>query len=173
MLQRLSAQSFVSMTIERLLDLPAHPDVVSLVSHPSSQSNSRFYNEIHIGNVKYPKAIEYLKGPEQEADSHLDEHRPYNVFEAGTPGAMSLDEMAREIDLGQWRLDVRDRIVRLKVMIRKLQTYKPAVSDTLQDLVVWDDSDLSDSDTIKGITAELASCIGPELVKETTLKFHD
>ena len=41
----------------------------------------------------------------------------------------------------------------------------------IQDLVSWDESNMSDSDTIKGIAAELAACIGPDLVSKTLLAF--
>jgi DhnA family fructose-bisphosphate aldolase class Ia len=42
----------------------------------------------------------------------------------------------------------------------------------IQDLVSWDGSDVADSQTIKGLAAELAACIGPDLVKQTMLEFR-
>ncbi len=41
----------------------------------------------------------------------------------------------------------------------------------IQDLVSWDGSDMADSRTIKGLAAELAACIGPDLVERTMLEF--
>lgn len=40
-----------------------------------------------------------------------------------------------------------------------------------QDLLSWDDDSEIESGTLKGIVAELAACIGPDLVRETVLKF--
>ena len=41
-----------------------------------------------------------------------------------------------------------------------------------QDLVSWEESDGNDSDSIKGVCAELAACIGPELAQRTAITFE-
>lgn len=41
-----------------------------------------------------------------------------------------------------------------------------------QDLATWEESEISDISTIKGIVAELAASIGPDLVQQTMLEFQ-
>ena len=46
------------------------------------------------------------------------------------------------------------------------------VSATGQDLISWDKSDVADPCSIKGLAAELAACIGPDLVRRTMLELR-
>lgn len=52
----------------------------------------------------------------------------------------------------------------LTVMTKMLTEWK-------QDLATWEESEISDISTIKGIVAELAASIGPDLVQQTLLEF--
>ena len=40
-----------------------------------------------------------------------------------------------------------------------------------KDLITWDEDDISDPRSIKGIAAELAALFGPNLVQDTVLSF--
>lgn len=42
----------------------------------------------------------------------------------------------------------------------------------MKDLVSWDEDEITEPMTLKCIAAELAACIGPELVQRTALKFN-
>ena len=41
----------------------------------------------------------------------------------------------------------------------------------IQDLVTWNESKLTDPSTAKGVAAELAACIGLDMVRQTILEF--
>ncbi|KAL9127097.1 MAG: hypothetical protein Q9217_003972, partial [Psora testacea] len=153
MVQRLSARRFVSMALERSLALPAKPEDLEKLLRSSSPTASRLDEKLEMGNVKYDTAMEYVNGVASDPEPSILPGST-NVFEAGTPGAMSLGEVMRNIDLGQWGLVIGNKVVRL------------------EDLTGWEESSMSDSDTIKGIAAELAACIGPDLVAKTLLALN-
>ncbi|KAL9640229.1 MAG: hypothetical protein Q9164_000416 [Protoblastenia rupestris] len=153
MLQRLSARRFVSMALERRLALPANREDMYRILQSSSPAATRLNEKLEIGNVKYERALDYVNGAGLDPEPSILPNST-NVFEAGTPGAMSLVEVESNIDLGRWGLVIGDEVV------------------SLEDLVSWDKDSMSDSDTIKGIAAELAACIGPDLVAKTFLKFN-
>lgn len=46
------------------------------------------------------------------------------------------------------------------------------VLTSMQDLVGWDRSNISDPHSIKGAIAELAASIGPDLVEQTMIDLH-
>ena len=74
--------------------------------HPSSSSQSSHDLESSWLLSDYIEA--------QDPQLHVDAS---SIFEAKTPGAMTLEEVANEIELGRWRLQVprSGRIVRLEV----------------------------------------------------------
>ncbi|KAL9104188.1 MAG: hypothetical protein Q9163_000840 [Psora crenata] len=153
MLQRLAARRFVSMALERILSLPANPADVEEFSKSSAAATSRLDGKLEMGNVKYEKALEYVNGGVLDPEpSGLPNST--NVFEVGTPGVMSLAEVKGSIKLGEWGLSIWHKVV------------------NLEDLVGWEESSMTDSDTIKGIAAELSACIGPDLVAKTLLVFN-
>ena len=149
MMQRLSARQWVSMAVERALEVPSNSLTTFLQSDRAIASS--FLEELTMGPKKFRFALGYIHGQDQEQKSEGKEAS--NVFEAGTPGALSLEELEEQIDLGSWRLELRQRLVKL------------------EDLAGWEESEMSDSWSIKGIAAELAACIGPELIPKTALHF--
>jgi arginine-tRNA-protein transferase len=62
------------------------------------------------------------------------------------PGILTRQELDDQIDLDNWLLLVRGIIVHMN------------------DIVSWDDSDITDPRSLKGIAAELAAVLGPEVV---------
>ncbi len=67
-----------------------------------------------MGPDKFRLAFGYINGYDQEQKEASD------VFHAGTPGALSLDKLEEKIDLGQWRLKLGQRLVKLEVNMRAL-----------------------------------------------------
>jgi len=99
------------MSLERKLQLPSDPSKLSTLLQ-SSSPNSPLHKSIEIGNVKYNQALEYAKGS-PDPDSGAIEVE--NVFDAGMPGAMSIEELESKVDLGSWGVRLRDGIFQLKV----------------------------------------------------------
>ncbi|CAF9910945.1 MAG: Arginyl-tRNA--protein transferase 1 [Alectoria fallacina] len=149
MMQRLSAREWVSLAIERALKISSNSLTSFLQSDRATTSN--FGEELNMGPSKFKLAVEYAIGQDRKQDSEGKEAT--DCFHAGTPGALSLEEVEEKIDLGQWKLKLGQRLVKL------------------ENLVGWDESEMSDSSSIKGIAAELAACIGPDLVQKTALHF--
>ncbi|KAF6221369.1 hypothetical protein HO133_002224 [Letharia lupina] len=149
MMQRLSTRKWVSMAAERVLEVSSNSLTIFLQSDRTTTSS--FRKELNMGPSKFKFALEYINGQDQKQDSEGEEVS--NVFHAGTPGALSLEELDEKVDLGQWSLKLGQRLLKLK------------------NLAGWDESQTSDSASIKGIAAELAACIGPELVQKTALHF--
>ena len=116
-LARLNFRQYISMSRERRLNIP--PTVLPKLSnsehlghegadplHPPSSSQSSHDLESSLLLSDYIEA--------QDPQLHVDAS---SIFEAKTPGAMTLEEVASEIELGRWRLQVSrlGRIVRLEV----------------------------------------------------------
>ena len=159
------------MSRERKYDIPIvpPPDFLKLTFAPGLN----YDHDEDSRSKTYESLYEYLMAPSQNNRGHQMRHS--SVFEAETPGTMSLEDVDKQIDLGQWELKLGDMIVTLEVSIpivlRRLVKIQHHLSNS-QDLVGWYESDASDASTIKGIAAELAACIGPDLVKRTMLEFH-
>ena len=74
----------------------------------NSEKNANFSSET-IESLREYLAVQdphHIARPEKQHDS---------VFEAGTPGIMSLADVDSKIDLGEWKIKLRDIIVTLKV----------------------------------------------------------
>lgn len=66
-----------------------------------------------MGPSAFRLALEYIDWQEQKQDSEGE--KTTDVFTAGTPGALSLKDLEREVDLGQWKLKLGQRLVNLEV----------------------------------------------------------
>jgi arginyl-tRNA---protein transferase len=75
------------------------------------------------------------------------------LFARAMPGILSRDQLLSDIDLDHIKLRVRD-----------------AEAETC-DLVNWDTSDMDNSDSIKGIIAELVAAVGPEIGRKMIVSF--
>ncbi len=111
MMQRLSARRWVSMTVERALEISPNSLAGFLQSDQATTSN--FQKELSMGPSKFKLALEYINGKDQERNHEGKEAS--NVFHAGTPGALSLKELEEKVDLGQWNLKLGQRLVKLEV----------------------------------------------------------
>ena len=99
------------MTIERTLAIP--PDIKEaqdLMDGPLTAP--QFDKGIEYGNVRYPKAVEYLIG---RSPAQLASTIGSSIFELGIPGAMSLEEVEKDMSLGDWKVLVGVNPVALKV----------------------------------------------------------
>lgn len=102
------------MSLERILQIPANPESLSEFLQQNSQASSSLEKQLMMGNVKYDRAFDYVKTPIQRTHSATSEPAG-TVFSAGTPGAMSLDEVESEINLGLWKLRLGEALIHLEV----------------------------------------------------------
>lgn len=99
------------MEIEKALGLPASSEQLEeALTLPSIAS--RLDRKIEIGNVKYDKALDYVK--QQDPRTSVI-NSGSTVFEAGTPGVMPLSELGQKVDLGTWKLAVKDSVYEVQV----------------------------------------------------------
>lgn len=129
-LLRLSARPFVSLALERKLEIPSDPALLTSflgLQPPSSTIPGLLESKIELGNVRYARARDYIiqrpegsanassqpvpsppastspSASEEDSDEDSNRHQtPKSVFEAGTPGALSIEEVEASVDLGQW-----------------------------------------------------------------------
>ena len=110
-MQRLSARKWVSMALEQALEVPPNSLLPFLQSDQATASN--FRKELNMGPKKFKLALGYIIGQDHEQNPKGKEAS--DVFQAGTPGALSLEELEEHVDLGQWRLRLGQRLVKLEV----------------------------------------------------------
>lgn len=100
------------MSRERKYNIPIVLSPTLLESEFMSDLNSE--KDAYFSSETIESLREYLaiQGPHDIARPETE----YNsVFEAGTPGIMSLADIDREIDLGGWEIKLKDMIVILEV----------------------------------------------------------
>ena len=101
------------MEIERVLELPASSEQLEETLNIPLIA-SRLDQEFQIGNVKYDKALDYVR---QQDPRTSNINSGSNVFEAGMPGVMPLSELGEKVDLGSWKLAVKDRVYEVQVRV--------------------------------------------------------
>ena len=111
MIQRLSGRKWVSMALERTLGISTSSLAIFLQSDRATTSN--FQEELNMGPSAFKLALEYIDWQDQKQDSKGE--KTSDVFTAGTPGALSLKDLEKNVDLGQWRLKLGQRLVNLEV----------------------------------------------------------
>ncbi|SLM35879.1 Arginine-tRNA-protein transferase, C-terminal [Lasallia pustulata] len=147
-LARLSARKYVSLSRERALNIPTN----SLFSflQADALTTATFSAELAMGPEAFKQASDYVNG--QPHDSAVGNH-DRSLFLVDLPGIMTADEVREKIDLGAWKIALGSKVT------------------LLRNLVGWEDSEMTNIYNIKGLAAEFAACIGPELVKETCIKW--
>lgn len=97
-----------------------------------------------------------------------------SLFDLAVPGILTMEEVETLVDLDHWALMANGTLVEMEV--RPFDT-SCGVKDAwltdierLQDLVAWEDSNIREPQSIKGIVAELAAALGPKVVKESAVK---
>ena len=86
--------------------------------------------------------------PAEAANSYL------SLLELGMPGTLSLQQLQESVDLDDVRISLG----------------KGGIHRTV-DIVTWEDGNELDSGSVKGVIAEFAACLGPELVKGIVVDF--
>ena len=99
------------MAVEQALEVPQNSLTTFLQSDLATASN--FQSELNMGLNKFKLAIGYINGPDPERNPGAKDAT--NVFHAGTPGTLSLEELEETVDLGQWRLKLGQSLVKLEV----------------------------------------------------------
>ncbi|EFQ99259.1 arginyl-tRNA-protein transferase 1 [Nannizzia gypsea CBS 118893] len=74
-----------------------------------------------------------------------------SLFDLHMPGVLTVEQLKSTIDLDHWHLLIRNMLVEMI------------------DLVGWEDSSVTNPQSIKGIVAELAASLGPEVVKNSAV----
>lgn len=74
-----------------------------------------------------------------------------SILECGMPGVLTPDEVEQQVDLDDVNI--------------KIPSGASTTITKTWNLVSWDDGSTTDSSTLKGIIAELAGCVGPEVMR--------
>ena len=111
MMQRLSARKWVSMALERVLEVS--PDSLTTLLQSERATTSSFQKELDMGPTQFKLALNYIVGQDQEQVS--EDQDASDVFQACTPGVLSLEELEESVDLGQWGLKLGQRVVKMEV----------------------------------------------------------
>ncbi|KAK2758282.1 Arginyl-tRNA--protein transferase 1 [Arachnomyces sp. PD_36] len=74
-----------------------------------------------------------------------------SLFDVGMPGVLTRQQLQSQVDLDSWRLLIRGMIV------------------SMEDLVSWEESDIMNPHSLKGIVGELAAVLGPRVVRESAV----
>ena len=105
------------MSIERSLGVL--PDSLSTFLQSDAVVSSDFSRELAIGPRGFQYFFEYINGP-NESDSI---ERPESAFDAGMPGAMAIEELEHQVDLGRWKLKIGNMIVPVEVSTGRRKQY--------------------------------------------------
>ena len=90
--------------------MPANSEDLSQFLRSAVEPASDLLNPLEVGNIRYPRAIDYVKEEQDETGKP-----PEGVFDSGMPGAMSLEDLQAETDLGKWTIQVGNQIAMLEV----------------------------------------------------------
>ena len=99
------------MSLERALGIPSETPINSIKLNTTVAFNIQ--ESLRNSPEESKSAVEYIYGP--EVDANEKSKQCSTVFQAKTPGAMSLAEVENQIDLGRWKLMIGQRLVNLEV----------------------------------------------------------
>ncbi|PVI05842.1 arginine-tRNA-protein transferase 1 [Periconia macrospinosa] len=80
--------------------------------------------------------------------------RGKSLFELKMPGVMTAEEISQEYPLDQQLITARGKLFEA------------------EDLMAWEDGDIKDPKSLKGIIAELVACLGPDVAKDVVVAFN-
>ena len=100
------------MDLERALG--PGPSSLSTFLQSDRATGSDFQQELGMGHFDFISAFEYIRGSDLDRDVECTKDIA-TVFQACAPGALSLEQVEQDIDLGQWKLRIGDMIVCLEV----------------------------------------------------------
>lgn len=108
LLRRLNIRRYVSLSREKRLNIPIEP----LPTNLQLNSQGPRWPWQQPGSESSALITDYIRGqgdPTNTSTSHA------SIFDAGTPGALTLEEVEREIALGEWGLRIQGATVQLQV----------------------------------------------------------
>lgn len=93
-------------------------------------------------------------GKEDELPELVNEEA-LSLFSIGMPGVLTAEEVLSQIDLDHWLLLVHGTFVHM------------------EDLVGWEDAQITDAQSVKGIVGELVAVLGVEVAKKSACVLFD
>lgn len=127
----------------------------SVASTQENDNDAVQSNDNDLAHVPFPKAAE-------AGDAVRD---GTSLFELMVPGLMTADEIESTLDLGSTPIRVRGQLAEAQVSTPKPRS-EQAFINRLQHLVSWNDGDIRQPHSIKGIIGELVACVGPEVASQ-------
>ena len=149
--KKLDERKYVSPSHDSKVE--AQPDSSSAVngdaekSPKENDSTSIDLADENESKVEDQPCIEVDADDSEADDSEIPEG---SLFDYNIPGVLTKKEVAK-LDLSHWKLMVRNALI------------------DLEDLRGWEESELDDSGSIKGIAAELIAATGPRLLEHSAL----
>lgn len=131
-------RKYVSMSRERTL--PAVQDA-SATSAPDTTAGAATV-DVESNGLRDPYPLPPHPVPLEAGNSGL------SLLELGMPGVLTLSELRSQIDLGQ-----------IKITLGRGGVHH------MEDIVSWESGTETSPTTLKGVIAEMAACLGPELSK--------
>jgi arginine-tRNA-protein transferase len=92
---------------------------------------------------------------EEETVPELANEEELSLFDIHMPGVLTADQVLTQLDLDHWLLLVHGSFVHMS------------------DLVAWEDADLRNAQSIKGIVGELAAVLGVDVVRQSACVLFD
>jgi arginine-tRNA-protein transferase len=96
----------------------------------------------------------------------IEDEEQISFFDLHMPGVMTAPEV-EAMDLGKWLLVVKQHFVHMEVRI--FLSFGALFLNLIQDLVDWEKSSVTSPMSIKGMVAELAAALGPNIVKNSAV----
>jgi hypothetical protein len=109
--QRLDVRNYVSLSRDRRLGLTA-PDSSWLQSN--SKTTSAFETELNMGLRNFKDDFDYSEGTISQSEIQPWECSLFDLYPQ-MPGVMTKEEVERDLDLGNWKLQLNGNIYPLNV----------------------------------------------------------
>ncbi|GAB7348983.1 hypothetical protein MBLNU459_g7964t1 [Dothideomycetes sp. NU459] len=146
----LDSKKYVSLSRQRgRAELPGPP--ISAMVNAASTANTAVTDvgppPVEEGNDG--SELEYtMPDPKDAADGSL------SLLALGMPGVMDASSLREQIDLSM-----------IQILLRGGALHRT------KDLVSWEDGDILEPHSLKGIVAEYAACVGPKIAREAVMDF--
>jgi arginyl-tRNA---protein transferase len=165
--KKLDTRKYVSLSRDLREEVQAADHVDSTANIPPTTAGHDSHATTKTIGQKFDDTqdLEFDEVPSDEEDADIPEG---SLFDYGMPGVLTKDEVNR-LDLNHWRLVVRNTLVELEVHDMLSDAYVSKTLTDFQDLRGWEDWQIDDPGSIKGIAAELMAATGPELLQNSAL----
>lgn len=106
-------------------------------------------------SLSHDRANHPSEGGEEEPVPELANEEELSLFDIHMPGVLTADQVLSQLDLDHWLLLVHGTFVHMS------------------DLVGWEDADLRNAQSIRGIVGELAAVLGVDVVRQSACVLFD